>query len=488
MTLLTTLTFNTETEGEAFPASLSSPWSHNTQAGETPATYTTAAALHSTRGVAWSDVSHYQNAQYDNATGIASMCNSFYFRLTTMPGAILYIGEIYDTTNARIAYLRINAAAAGVSTMAVTNVNTATATTTGTVAVNTWYRVEHLVSGTTQELKVFLGDSATPIAGMDVTGVANGNSCRYAGFGVMAASAAGGAIEIDYVRVADSFTGPFGNSAGGSISLSGTAASAGRPAGTGSITLGGTATPAGFLLLSTETFEEGTDGTNIEGFSLTGTGWITGTGGSFVQAGATPATFAAAAAAHGSLGMQYSDVSHFQVIEYDDGAGLAVLCLSGYFRVTTMPGAILYLATVQDTTSTDIAKLRINVPASGQSTMTITGQSTQVAITTGKIVANTWYRFEWKLIAATSTQEVKIFLGEGSSPIAGMDISGAYTGTNQPRFAHVGVPTASASGGAVQFDTLRVSNDFPGPFVTAYTWVLRTAAGDIPLFMRLKTS
>lgn len=490
MTILSTLIFNTQTEGQSFIGSMTSPWSNVTQSGETPATYTTVAAEHSTRGIQFTDVSHYQNALYTNPLGgITSMCNSFYFKVTTLPGAVLYIGEIYDTTNTRIAYLRLNAASGGACTMSVTNGSTVTGgATTGTVVANTWYRVEHLVNGTVQEFKVFLGDSTTPISGMDITGVANGNSCQYAAFGVMAASTAGGAIDFDYVRVADTWTGPFGNVATGSMTFSGTASIGAAPHAAGTMTFSGVGTPAGSLLYSTELFEEGTAGSAVEGFALTGTGWTTGTGGTYVSAGYVPATFQTAAADHGSLGINFSDVSKFQNILYSHGTGVAALCVSGYFRLTTMPGAILYLLNMTDTAGTTVAKMRINVPSSGASTITLTNSSSQIGLTTGTVVANTWYRFECKLIFATLVAELKIFLGESSVPISGMDISGTYSGTNQPMGCGLGVGAASASGGAVQFDTLRVASDFPGPYIAAYTQLLRTAGGDVPVFARLITS
>lgn len=207
-------------------------------------------------------------------------------------------------------------------------------------------------------------------------------------------------------------------------------------------------------VISTQTFENGTNGSNLTNTLLgaNAAGWTLGAGG---QSG----VYSTTAVTHGSLGVDYASGATFGTCSFDNGSTIAVMCLSMYFQFpTAMPTSLFYLNSIGITSGVDNADWRVNTTG----TVTIRNNSIATATSVPTLTTGTVYRVEWLLNSTTSTQELKIFVGESTTAL--IDISGTYT-AGPLEFARFGVIGAS-SATELYMDTLRVADAFPGPFVT----------------------
>lgn len=207
-------------------------------------------------------------------------------------------------------------------------------------------------------------------------------------------------------------------------------------------------------LISIQTFENGTNGSNLTNTLLNAnaTGWSLGSGG---QSG----VYSTAAATHGSLGVDYTSLTTFGYSVFDNGSTIPIMLLSCYFEFpTAMPTINEYVNSVGITSGANNADWRVNTAG----TVTIRNASVAAATSVPTLTTGTVYRAEWLVNSSTSTQELKIFVGESTTAL--IDISGTYT-AGAPEFARFGIITAS-SATEMYIDTLRVADTWIGPYVT----------------------
>jgi hypothetical protein len=168
-------------------------------------------------------------------------------------------------------------------------------------------------------------------------------------------------------------------------------------------------------------------------------------------------TTVAAAADHGALGARWASTGTSGRLQYDTGSNQTVLVSSCYFNVRTFSTANQYISSVYSLTSGGaiVADLRVNT----SHTVTIRDSGTSVATSTATINSGFWYRTEWKLDSGANTQTLRFYEGESSTPL--FTLTGAYTSdlTRVPAFG----PNIAAAGGSVDYDTIKIADDWVGP-------------------------
>ena len=194
-------------------------------------------------------------------------------------------------------------------------------------------------------------------------------------------------------------------------------------------------------------------------------------------------TAVAAASTHGARGARWSSTDAYGRIAYDFGVNqFGPVVLSWYMQVRAFSGSTpLYVASATNlpTGGSVLGHVRINVAAK---TVSIRNGVTAIATSTPTLSLNTPYRFEWRLDATLSTQTLRVFAGESAT--AFIALAGAWS-SDETRMLVFG-PDIAATGGAVDYDTVRIADDWMGPFgserpVTA--WRTYTASGWKPVFV-----
>ena len=192
-------------------------------------------------------------------------------------------------------------------------------------------------------------------------------------------------------------------------------------------------------------------------------------------------TGAAAAAVHGARGARWSSTDAYGRILYDFGSNQAgPLVLSWYMQIRTFSSANLYIAYVTDllTGGTTQGDVRINATTN---TISIRNGVTAVATSTATVSLDTIYRFEWRIDATANTQELRVYTGESTTPF--ITLTGAWS-SDTTRLLAVG-PYIVAAGGSVDYDTVRIADDWVGPFGTSApvtAWRVYTSTGWEPVF------
>lgn len=416
-----TQTFDSQTLNA--PISLSSPWATN---GSVP-NATAAAALHGAAGVAYT-AGTAGRIQNDLSTAQASypVFMSSYFRIITMPTtAALSLGAVLDqpTTGTVQADWRVN----NNGTVTLRNDAGAGATSIGTssnvLATNVWYRSEWRVDdfANTQELRIYNLESTVPI--FTLSGAFSpAGTLRVLSFGPHFAYA-GGSVQMDTLRVAADWPGPFGTPTGG--------------------------TPPAAVLMTFDTQTPSTAITLSAPWSLSG---------------AAP-TALGAASMHGPLGVHWDDLTAGARVQYDYGSNITTVPVmaSGYFKVKAWPtSANLPIAMIASLVTGGTVQADIRIDATTH-TMTMRNAGTPVGSpspTTEPISIDTWYRFSWLVDDTANTQELRVFFDDFSE--AKFILTGAYSGT-LTRVVAFG-PYLAAAGGQVEMDTLRIDSSWPGPF------------------------
>jgi len=123
---------------------------------------------------------------WDDSTGETSFSVRFYFRLTGLPSTTMAFQRVLTAANANVSGINI------LTTGALTTVNAAgipVGTTTGALSLDTWYRVSlygDVSASAAVTMKVFAGDSTTPLYTSAATGVNTGTTnafrCMYGKF------------------------------------------------------------------------------------------------------------------------------------------------------------------------------------------------------------------------------------------------------------------------------------------------------------------
>ena len=199
-------------------------------------------------------------------------------------------------------------------------------------------------------------------------------------------------------------------------------------------------------ILSTETLDDIGEGLDIDTADLA-PGWVTKNG---------RFTSSADAAAHGDRGGQVQSASSAHRIEYEEATTSSVRVFSWYFRIDEMPSSNCYIGSMMS--AGNGADFRINTDR----TVTLRNErsATGGGASTEQLTVGDWYRVEWR--TSTSGQELRIFESESTS--AHITIVGNLTDTSKTGFA-AGV-TSAPNGISLSIDTLRVADDWLGPYGT----------------------
>lgn len=201
MALLSSFEFDDQTPDQAVSAS--PPWYLSSGGSET-ITALAAAAVHGSLGGRISSASSYRGVYYRESQTTATRVIDFYVTPTAVPANALVMALLDGTTNR--ADVRINAA----GTVAIRNAFVAAATSTATLALDgtVTYRFAWKVSTSGQELRVYVGESTTPL--FTLTGALTDATHTDIGAGLTAASE-GYTADFDTIRIADDWLAPFGD-------------------------------------------------------------------------------------------------------------------------------------------------------------------------------------------------------------------------------------------------------------------------------------
>lgn len=195
-------------------------------------------------------------------------------------------------------------------------------------------------------------------------------------------------------------------------------------------------------VLSTVTFNGYSEGATVTTGTLT-SGWT---------ASGTAFTALAAAAKHGARGASVDNVTS-AFLYYEETATTADRVMSGYFNLVDNPNQS-YLGQITSS-GTNRADWRVN--ANG----TVTLRDNQVAVSTSTPALSTgvWYRWEW--LTGTGGQELRIYIGEGSTPV--LTLTATLSNTSRNRFAFGVISNGNSRD--YLMDTLRVADAWTGAFV-----------------------
>lgn len=198
---------------------------------------------------------------------------------------------------------------------------------------------------------------------------------------------------------------------------------------------------------------------------------------------------AAAAAAHGDRGAQFSSATSGR-IHYDYGSNQSARAIvpTFYFNMSAVPTGNLHIAAIYSATSAGTIQGDLRIISGGAAQ--IRNGSTAVANSGATtLAANTWYRVEWRTKAGTSSgQELRVYLGEAASPL--ITLTGAWSAA-AARAVYVGPYVALAGGPTVRYDTIRLADDFVGAFAppaVTRRWHRKTSGGLVEMTPRRITA
>lgn len=195
MTLLSTYNFEGQTDGAN--AAASSPWEIGT--GTTPIVVENDAAVHGTVGGRISAATSYRAiAWVESVTTAARIIDAYITPRAVSANAPVL--ACHDDATQR-GDVRINAA----RTVSIRNGTSAVATSSEVLALDTTYRFAWRISTTGQELRVYEGESTTPL--FTLTGVLSNAQHTSLRCGLSAASA-GYSGDFDTIRIADDWLPP----------------------------------------------------------------------------------------------------------------------------------------------------------------------------------------------------------------------------------------------------------------------------------------
>lgn len=174
-------------------------------------------------------------------------------------------------------------------------------------------------------------------------------------------------------------------------------------------------------------------------------------------------TATSAAAAHGARGARWASTAAAGRVQYDTGADqTGAHVLSWYMYIRDYASVNHYIAGVRSLTTggTSQGDVRINT---NHTVSLRNAANVAVATSSAMLAEDTLYRCEWRVHQTAGTQELRVYEAEATT--AYLTISGAWTGTNTRVFS-VG-PHAAAADGALDYDTVRLADDWTGPFAPA---------------------
>lgn len=204
-------------------------------------------------------------------------------------------------------------------------------------------------------------------------------------------------------------------------------------------------------VLADEDFEIGTAGAAITSSN------------SAFSAGAGTPTFDSAQFFVNAQSALFNPVAGLEYVQLVSGTTLVNSSIRFYARISALPSVATYLATPLST-----ATIRAQLGINADGTVRIrggAGGTTLIATTTAALSTATWYRFEWQLNGTASTQALRIFVGHGTSPISGADISGAFVGGTFDRWLF-GVPVSGTLTWNADATKITDAAEFIGPVTT----------------------
>ncbi len=197
----------------------------------------------------------------------------------------------------------------------------------------------------------------------------------------------------------------------------------------------------------------------------TGGGAITTSNTTYSTIGGSP-TFDLSAAVTGGLSAKFVGTgSNTSALTQNLPSTATARYCRRYFRISALPSGSMTIVRMRNSTS-GLTTAQIVMNGSGQ--LIIRDANTTVGTSTTTITLNTWFRLEWFVDGTTTnTQTLKIFtLGNYTGNTANETISGAYTNGTFDRIADgvgTGVFTGSLWLDAVADDT----GAYPGPAIGA---------------------
>lgn len=199
MTQLDILTFEDQTDGVTI-GTLPSPWLVNP--GSAAITAAAAAAIHGTLGARIVASTTFSSIQYPQTAGTPTRVFAGYFIIRTMPTANAYICNLNNGASAIGTDWRVGTD----GKVTARNNSVAIGTSTAALSVDTIYHFEWQVTSTTQELRIYQGESSTPL--ITVSGANTGGTYDRALIGLNNGNT-GAAIDLDTLQVADDWLAPF---------------------------------------------------------------------------------------------------------------------------------------------------------------------------------------------------------------------------------------------------------------------------------------
>lgn len=211
-------------------------------------------------------------------------------------------------------------------------------------------------------------------------------------------------------------------------------------------------------ILNTLTFDDLTEDQSLitqnPANELGGEPWYTvvGTGGSMVAK--------ASAAIHGDRGLQLGSMTGpGQVVWLSDTATTDTHVASMYFRIDAAPSGNCYMMGCSDATGTLEARADWRINDSLQVTVR-DGTIASGGTSSQQLSEGVWYRAEW--MVGSGGQELRIYEGEATVPY--ITQIGALSAPLHNRLSH-GV-IASPNNISLSIDTIRIADDWVGPFGT----------------------
>lgn len=199
MALISSFEFDDQTPDQAVSAS--PPWYLSTGGTET-ITALAAAAVHGPLGGRIASTSSYKAVYYRESQTTDARVIDFYIRPIAVPSNT-FVARLIDGSTNR-ADVRINSA----GTVAIRNAFVAVATSTATLALDgtVTYRFAWKVSTSGQELRVYVGESTTPL--FTLSGALTDATHTDIGAGLTSTSE-GFTADFDTIRIADDWLPPF---------------------------------------------------------------------------------------------------------------------------------------------------------------------------------------------------------------------------------------------------------------------------------------
>ena len=190
--------YDAEGQTSGASASASSPWSIGTGSGSL--VINSAAAIHGDVGIRFAS-SSYKTLNYTESSTAAARVIDFYFKVMAGSANALICGLYDDATSSFRGDVRVNAA----RTMSIRNISTAVDSTTVTITTGSVYRMAWRTITGTQTLRLYEGNSATPLDTLSGS-MTNGTHTRFL-TGLIAAST-GFQMDFDTIRIGDDWFDP----------------------------------------------------------------------------------------------------------------------------------------------------------------------------------------------------------------------------------------------------------------------------------------